>query len=352
MAAVQAFLKDTFPTLAAPIRYVTAIPDPEAEPPLWRAVDFIGAGEEELAEAVVRIQAADPTALDDPRLREALAAALHERRLSVNQRTTRPFVFRGGGLLGTRARAWTIHDAVKHMDRRPEDGIYHLTNGTLTQWLDEEGAADLAALARHAVDAGRADRRKALEIFLIGTGLVARPILKTRPKALDLGYAISGETVAGRVRLGRGRGRGYLYGELEPGAPWLEVQPRSFAGGSVDLAVSADTHTLRIDPEPYDATIVVHTNAAAEPIGLPVRLRIVGSPAPMNRFLHRPGRAGARRPAGRARRLAVGAGRTRCRAGHEPACRPLAWTIAWRRSGASSAWCAGRSNRRPGPSSM
>ena len=29
-------------------------------------------------------------------------------------------------------------------------GIYHLTNGTLAQWLDEEGAADLAALARHA----------------------------------------------------------------------------------------------------------------------------------------------------------------------------------------------------------
>ena len=288
VAALRAFLKDTFPTLAAPIRYVTAIPDPDAEPPLWRAVDFIGAGQEELAEAVVRIQAADPIALDDPGMREAVAAALHERRLSVNQRTARPFVFRGGGLLGTRARAWTIHDAVKHMDRRPEDGIYHLTNGTLAQWLDEEGAADLAALARHAVDAGRADRRKALEIFLIGTGLVARPRLKTRPKALDLGYAISGETVAGRIRLGRGRGRGYLYGELEPGAPWLEVQPRSFAGGSVDLAVTADTHTLRIDPEPYDAAIVVHTNAAAEPIGLPVRLRMVGNPAPVNRFLHRP----------------------------------------------------------------
>ena len=67
VAALRAFLKDTFPTLAAPIRYVTAIPDPDAEPPLWRAVDFIGAGQEELAEAVVRIQAADPIALDDPR---------------------------------------------------------------------------------------------------------------------------------------------------------------------------------------------------------------------------------------------------------------------------------------------
>jgi hypothetical protein len=288
VAALRAFLKDTFPTLAALIRYITAVPDPDAEPPLWRAVDFIGAGQEELAEAVVRIQAADPIALDDPGMREAVAAALHERRLSVNQRTTRPFVFRGGGLLGTRARAWTIHDAVKHMDQRPEDGIYHLTNGTLAQWLDEEGAADLAALARHAVDAGRADRRKALEVFLVGTGLAARPRLKTRPKALDLGYAISGEKVAGRIRLGRGRGRGYLYGELEPGVPWLEVQPRSFAGGAVDLAVTADTHTLQITPTPYEETIVVHSNAATEPIGLPVRLRMVGTPAPVNRFLHRP----------------------------------------------------------------
>ena len=244
-------------------------------------------------------------------MREAVAAALHERRLSVNQRATRPFVFRGGGLLGTRARAWTIHDAVKHMDRRPEDGIYHLTNGTLAQWLDEEGAADLAALARHAVDAGRADRRKALEIFLLGTGLVARPRLKTRPKALDLGYAISGETVAGRIRLGRGRGRGYLYGELEPGAPWLEVQPRSFAGGSVDLAVTADTHTLQIDPDalrrnhrgPHQRRGRADRAARAAAHG---RQPGAGEPVPAPAIC----RSDPRRLAGRARRLAVGAGRT------------------------------------------
>ena len=221
------------------------------------------------------------------------------------------------------------------MDRRPEDGIYHLTNGTLAQWLDEEGAADLAALARHAVDAGRADRRKALEIFLLGTGLVARPRLKTRPKALDLGYAISGETVAGRIRLGRGRGRGYLYGELEPGVPWLEVQPRSFAGGSVDLAVSADTHTLRIDPDPYDEAIVVHTNAAAEPIQ-PARAAAhrrqpgAGEPVPAPAIR----RAGARRPARRTRSAGCG------RRSHHPlppqltatlhVSPALAWVPRWR----------------------
>jgi hypothetical protein len=288
VAALRAFVRDAFPTLDVPIRYVTATRDPYAEPPIWHAIDFVGAGPEELAEAIVRMQASGPAALGIPQMREAVAAALCARRLSLTQRASRPFVFRGGGLLGARAKAWTIRDAVRHMDRRPADGVYHLTNGTLAQWLDEEGAADLAALARHAVDAGRADRRKALEIFLVGTELVPRPRLATRPRALDLGYAISGETVTGRIRLGRGRGRGYLFGELEPGVPWLEAQPRAFAGGAIDLAVTADTHALQIDPLPYEEAIVVHSNAAAEPTGVPVRLRIVGSPAPVNRYLHRP----------------------------------------------------------------
>ena len=84
--------------------------------------------------------------------------------------------------------------------------------------------------------------------------------------------------VAGRIRLGQGRGRGYLYGELEPGVPWLEVQPRSFAGGAVDLAVTADTHTLQIDPTPYKETIVVHAQRRNRADRAAVRVHMVGNP--------------------------------------------------------------------------
>jgi hypothetical protein len=287
-AAVQSFVNDEFPKLRLPVHYLAALRDPTAELRSWNVADLFGTRPESLAEAVMRVQAADGDVLSTPEAREALATAVRDRRFTVNQRATRPFVFRGGGLLRVGTRAWTIRAAVEHMDRYPADGVYHLCNGTLARWLQEQGAADLAGLAKWAVHEGRSDRRRALEIFLLGTGLVARPRLAARPKELDLGYVLSGETATGRLRLKRGRGRGYLFGNLETSAAWLRAEPGSFAGGPVAVTVSAETLALQISPDPYEEALLVASNASEEPIPLPVRLRVVAEPAPASRWVQRP----------------------------------------------------------------
>jgi len=288
-AALRTFLEDVFPALQPPVHCLDALSDTAAEPPSWSSVDSAGAGRaENLAEAVVRIQAADGPVLSTSEVRDKLAVALRDCRFTASQRATQPFVFRRSGLLDARSGAWTIRDAVKRMGRYPLDGVYHLYNGTLEYWLEEQGAADLAELARVAMNEGRADRRKALEIFLSGTGLVARPSLVARPKVLDMGYAITGETIVGHIRVSRGQGRGYLFGTMKPGAPWLKVWPGALAGGAVNLAVTADTLRLLIRTDPYEEHVMVDCSAAAEPILLAVRVRVMPNPTPLNRFLFRP----------------------------------------------------------------
>ena len=126
------------------------------------------------------------------------------------------------------AKAWTVRDVVATMDRHPSDGIFHLCNGTLEHWLLEEGAPHLAKLAHQAVIDGKNDRRRALEIFLIGTGLVARPRLALNPKQVNLGYILDGTTASELLRIRRGRGRGYLYGKLAAGEQWLHLCAQGF----------------------------------------------------------------------------------------------------------------------------
>lgn len=205
----------------------------------------------------------------------------------ATRRTAQPFVFRSGGVLGGK-KVWTIRDAIRHVDRHPAVGIYHLYNGTLAQWLEAEGAADLAQLARDAVVEARTDHRKALTIFLVGTGLTPRPRLVVEPKTLDLGYAIAGEKVGGHFYLQCDQGRGYLLGSAESGASWLRVWPHALVGCPIELAVTADTGELLIRKEQYQGCVLVKSNASAAPLQLPVRLRVVAEPTPVTRFVCRP----------------------------------------------------------------
>ena len=99
---------------------------------------------------------------------------------------------------------------------------------------------------------------------------------------------LSGETATGRLHLKRGRGRGYLFGDLATSAAWLRAEPQSFAGGPVALTVSAETLALQISPEPYEEALLVASNASEEPIPLPVRVRVVAEPAPVSRWVLRP----------------------------------------------------------------
>jgi hypothetical protein len=208
----------------------------------------------------------------------------------VSQRASEPFVFRSGHVFGSGATAWSIREAVRHMDAHPESGIYHLRNDTLARWFSDQGARHLARLAREVVRE-ETDSRIALETFLIGTGLVDRPHLEVRPAEIDLGYVLAGDSMARRLRLGKKGGRGYLFGRLEPSVPWLSIHPREFAGESrwSVVTVRAETGSLRITREPQRETIAIHSNASEEPRSVPVKLRVMGLPPTLNRILLRPG---------------------------------------------------------------
>jgi hypothetical protein len=285
--ALKAFMRDEFPSLNPRLHHLLVLAEPVAdqEPSAELPSATLGTVAEQISSTEVPASGALPDAV----WREELAVALRDRRLTASQRASEPFVFRSGRALGSGTEVWTVRGAVHHMDAEPENGIYHLRNETLARWFSREGAEHLARLARDVVQR-EMDHRAALETFLIGTGLVARPRLEVRPGQIDLGYLMAGEGVARRIRLGKGAGRGYLFGRLGPSVPWLSVHPREFNGesGWSVVSVRAQTESLPIRREPLEAAIYVHSNASEDPLEVPVRLRVVGMPAALNRYLLRP----------------------------------------------------------------
>lgn len=288
---VRAFLAEEFPTLRPHIYHLCVVLDRKAAFPTWRPIGHNAITSEtapDLAETIVGLPALTACGLADPASREELAVALRDRQIIPSQRTTQPFVFRSGGFLGADKPAWTIREAIRHMDRYPEDGVYHLMDHTLEEWLRAEGAPHLAALARRAADSCCDDHRRGLEAFLIGSGLVARPRLITWPRQLDLGYIVTGETGAALLRLRKGRGRGYLAGDLSASASYLSATPRTFSGARASAVVSVHTAGLLIQPTPYQGQIYIRSSAQVEPLPIPVRFQIMPMPAPISRYIGRP----------------------------------------------------------------
>jgi hypothetical protein len=290
-SALRAFLRDEFPSLRPSIRHFLVLTNPNA-----RVTTSTGVTQPptlSVESAVEEIAATEPPpdgAALEGKIREELAVALRDRKLTASQRVSEPFIFRSGGLFGSGRKVWTLRAAVRHMDKHPQDGIYHLRNGTLAQWLSDQGAEHLAEMARDAVRQGEPLARAALETFLIGTGLIGRPRLSVRPKRINLGFILSGETNTTRLHVSKGRGRGYLFGTLQTSEPWLDVQPRALKKCPLEsvVSVSANTDILRISPDPYQAEITVESSASEDPVAIPVRFRIVGMPSRFNRCLLRP----------------------------------------------------------------
>ncbi len=254
----------------------------------WQVIEPAAAAGQELAQAILALPVNAGSALADPVLREQLAIAFRDRQISPWQCTVRPFVFRSaGGLLGATKAAWTIYDAIQHMDRHPEDGIYHLRNRSLEQWLIGEGALHLAELARNAAERCLDDPRRGLEEFLQATGLVTRPQPIVRPRRLDLGYILAGESATGRLTIQKGRGPGYLVGHLDTSDPCLRVAPIFFSGEQIEVAVTVDTADLLIQTRPYEALVAIHT-AAEQAVTVPVRFQVVPAPSAVQRYLGRP----------------------------------------------------------------
>lgn len=284
--ALRAFLADAQWPANMPIRHVVVFTD--------GGTTVSGAGVagidvvhmDDVLGTVMASEAAPADSLANGEDRLALADALAEGRLGMNERTPDPFVFRTSGFLGLRRKVWTVREAIRHMDRNPEDGIAHLRNGTLVRWLEEHNAEHLAAAARQCMREHPNDMRAALEAFLVGFGQVARPRLNAFPRKIRLGYVLSGQSVRTELRLRRGRGRGYLYGRVEPRDNWVRVTPSGLERGVLLATVSAETESLLI--QPYRTAIDVVSSASEEPIPIPLHLQVMPQPSRVNRALLRP----------------------------------------------------------------
>jgi len=292
-AAVARFLKDEFPHLNPPVTAIQAVRDWASELVTWRIVEPASWVDEPLAEALLHadlaaIESEGARAFEDDDVHIQLGLGLRDRHLSASQVTSKPFVFRSGGAFRTGASVRTVRDAVAHMDRYPQDGIQHLRDGTLAGWLEAEGSLHLAALAREVVRQPKGDMRAALEEFLIGTGLVNRPRLITKPARVDLGFILQGQKASRRLVFNKGRGRGHLFGEAAGRDPWLRVEPRTFDAAPAELVVTAETGGLSISPVPHLSDVVVKSSASSEPSSVPVILRVVAEPPKLIQFLLRP----------------------------------------------------------------
>lgn len=298
--ALRAFLRDEFPSLHPVIHHLLVLTRPGVRLTASAATELPVVTTGTVAEAIESTETPPSGDLPDSKVREGLALALCDRRRTASQRASEPFVFRSGGLFGSGKKARTIRAAVRHMDKHPADGIFHLRNGTLARWLSEQGAEHLAELAREAMGQRETDPRIPLETFLIGTGLVRRPRLSLWPRRINLGYVLSGESSDCRLRVRKGPGRGYLFGTLRTSEPWLRVEPRTIRGRSfravvsadteksLEAVVSANTQSLPISQEPWGAAIYIESSASEEPVAIPVRVRVVGMPSRLNRSLLRP----------------------------------------------------------------
>ena len=275
--SAERFLKDEFPELSLLVVAMSVARDWAEEEATWRVVEPPEARDQPLAQAIIASDYGD-FHLPDAETREVLATALRDRQLTASQVASKPFFFRSGSKLRTGSRVQTVREAVEHMDRNPVDGMQVLRDGTLADWLQEEGALHLAALAAEVVRQPRVDTRASLERFLQGAGLVTPPQLVATPAAVDLGYVVQGQQAKGRLRMDR-QGRGYLFGEVSGADHWLGVEPRSFAGAPAELVVTAQTDGLQIDPLPYETAVVIKSSAGAEPVRVPVSLRVVAEPA-------------------------------------------------------------------------
>jgi len=285
--ALNAFLRDEFPSLHPLIRHFVVFVKPGAKLAVYGATDPPCTTMDSL---VKDIDAAVPQLKDGElgaEMCQRLAQALVDRQLTATQRAKQCFIFRSGGFLGIGKKAWTTRKVIKHMDRYPEDGVHHLRNATLERWFAEQGATHLAALAREVMSESEADPRVSLEKFLLATGLVRRPRLSARPRRINMGYTLTDETITRPLRLRKGRGRGYLFGTLRASESWIQVDPTSF-GGSLDALVTVDTESLLITEQPSAASISVDSNASEEPTRIPLRVFVTAMPSGLNRYLLRP----------------------------------------------------------------
>ncbi|MCE5258469.1 MAG: hypothetical protein LLG44_05325 [Chloroflexi bacterium] len=287
--ALRRFLREEFPELSITVTQIIVLTNPEATiegRPLVGNVLIVL--REQLAREINALVAAMPGDRLDRSACEELATALVERRLTRNQKALTPFVFRSGSFLGGNRKVWTISDLFRHIDRNPSDGIYHMRNGTLENWLKDQGALYMARLVHEAADTAGKDPRAALEKMLAKTGLVNPRGVTIQPRKLDLGRVLTGADCGDTITIKAGAHHGYVVGTLETSDPWLRVDPKQVSGNETRVAVRVDTSKLPIQTKPYVGLITLHSDLIEKPIRIPVRLRVAVEPSAFMRIFLRP----------------------------------------------------------------
>lgn len=287
-SVLTSLLEKKLPQVHPLIDHVLVLADPAATPPDEDATWPPVVTRKTLAPTVLSMNQSAVFDLLSPKDFQALVATLGGRSMTQRQPKIKPFIFRSGRGLGNGHKVYSVKAAIAHMDRHPEDGILHLRNGTLEHWLRELGEDELADLAHEITHQPFSDPRAQLEAFLLRTGLTSRPRLVVEPSSINLGSVVLGEQVNAVFHIEKGRGRGYLYGQLKSGHPWLRVEPLTFSGNRQEVKLFLDTQALPITDRPQETTIEILSNAGEQPVQVPVRFQVVGAPTPLASYLVRP----------------------------------------------------------------
>lgn len=166
---------------------------------------------------------------------------------------------------GSKAR--NANDLARLVERKKNESIQYLFNGTFASWLAQNGFAASAHAASEAVTKYKDQPERALEVFrrsLYPTGATGvLPHLSVMPGALHFGSLESGATTSAALRL-RNTGPGLVWGTLEiedaddktTPLPGLQI-PSEFQGN--DSVLDVTLNTSRVAVGEYSGVLKIST---------------------------------------------------------------------------------------------
>lgn len=287
--ALRHFIREEFSDLKVTIVQLIVLTNPDAQivgRPL--VGNMLVIRRSEVAQEVNALVSAMPGEPLSSIARDELATALVERKLTRNQRATSPFVFRSSSFLGSNRKAWTLAQLFQYMSRNPNDGIYHMRNGTLEKWLVNQGALHMAKLVHDVTNESGHDPRAAFEKMIAKSGLVKSHGIVVHPHKIDLGRVLAGYDCADTITVKSNSRQGYVVASLETSESWLRVDPKQISGGETKVNVRVDTSKLPIQAKPFSGMITLVSELTPRPINIPVKVRVVVEPSAFVRLVIRP----------------------------------------------------------------
>lgn len=173
---------------------------------------------------------------------------------------------------GSRARS--ASDLARQIERFPDESAQYLFGGTLQTWLQQNGLAAAAQVARDVIENHKEQPHRALEIFrrsLYPSGAEGvLPLLNVAPKKIDFGSLASGAIATMQLRI-RNDGPGLQWGVIKienvlptdsaaasTPLPGLSVQ-QNFEGNDSILDVTLDTR--KVIAGEYTGALLIETDS-------------------------------------------------------------------------------------------